>query len=233
MKRVLLVGAGGVAHPTAWALAREGGVELHVLDDDRVELSNLHRQVLFEEEDVGAAKAPTLARRLAQHVPGARVVAHEERFLPSTAAAWVERVDLVVDGCDNFATRFLAADAGFLGGRPVVHAAAVAWRGTVLSARAEGAPCYRCVFEDVPEGEAPDCASAGVAGPLCGVVGAIAAELALRLLAGGAPSLVTVDGEALRLRELHPRARAGCPLCDTRDIVDLDAARYLGAACSA
>ncbi len=232
VKRVLLIGAGGVGHLLAWTLARAGGLELHLLDDDLVELSNLHRQVLFEVEDLGQKKATALARRLAERVPGARIEAHDGRFVPATAARWVHDVDLVIDGSDNFATRFLAADACFLAGRPVVHAAAVAWRGVVMSATGGGAPCYRCVFEDLPEGEAPNCASAGVAGPLVGVVGAIGAELGLRLLAGGGPALVTVDGDALRLREIVPHARASCPLCGTRTLRELELARYLGAACA-
>src|SRR6185369_8073681 len=105
------------------------------------------------------------------------------RALPSTAAELVSRVDAVVDATDNFPTRFLLADACRLARVPVVHAAAVRWIGTVVSTASEGRPCYRCLFEDLP-GDAPDCQTAGIVGPVCGVVGGIAAEMALLAAAG-------------------------------------------------
>src|SRR6185295_13146508 len=135
-----------------------------------------------------------------------------------------------IDATDNFASRFLLADACALAGVPVVHAAAVRWSATVMAVAPRGRPCYRCLFEDLPEGDAPDCATAGVVGPVCGVAGALAADRALRVLAGDASvygSIATFDGLRDALRSVPVRARRGCPLCgDAPAVVNLDPMRY-------
>src|SRR6185369_1029852 len=150
------------------------------------ELSNLHRQILFSDEDVGRPKIEAFAAAIERRFPATRVELHRGRALPDTAAAVLAGAAVVVDATDNFASRFLLADACALAGVPVVHAAAVRWQATVLAVSAAGRPCYRCLFEDVPRGDAPDCATAGVAGPVCGVAGALAADRALSVLRGDA-----------------------------------------------
>ena len=141
----------------------------------------------------------------------------------------------MIDATDNLASRFLLADACALGGVPVVHAAAVRWTATVMAVGARGRPCYRCLFEDVPEERAPDCAGAGVAGPVCGVAGAVAADRALSALAGDpsfAGTIVTYDGLGDVLRSVPVRARRDCPLCgDARVVRDLDPVRYQPRTC--
>ncbi|MCC6646367.1 MAG: ThiF family adenylyltransferase, partial [Polyangiaceae bacterium] len=232
--RILLVGAGGVGAPAAWALARAGVARLTVLDDDRVELSNLHRQILFRDDDLGAHKAHTLAARLRELGVDASSV--DGRALPETALDLVAAADVVIDGVDNFPSRFLLADAAWLTRTPIVHAAAVRWHATMWVSSAEGRPCYRCLFEDVPRGPAPDCASAGVVGPVCGVVGGLAADAALGLLDGReglAGTITTLDGRAGELRRVAVRPRADCPLCGTREIHGLEPSRYLGPVCDA
>lgn len=234
---VLLVGAGGVAHPAAIALAAAGVSRLVVCDDDTVELTNLHRQILFGDADVGRDKLEVLAERLAARAQAMEVQLRRTRFRPDTALELLRGVDVVVDACDNFATRFLVADAAHLAGVPSVHGAAVRWTATAMASPPTGRPCYRCLFEDLPEGDAPDCATAGVAGPVCGVAGALAADLALRALRGGASPfgrIVTFDGLTDRLRAVTVRARAGCSLCDRGAApLDLDPLRYVGASCAA
>lgn len=234
---VLLVGAGGVAHPAAIALVAAGITRLRVCDDDRVERTNLHRQILFRDEDVGRSKLEALAERLDERAPGIAVEARPMRFLPDTALELLQGVSVVVDCCDNFATRFLVADAAHVAGVPSVHGAAVRWTATALAASPRGRPCYRCLFEDLPEGDAPDCATAGVVGPICGVAGALAADLALRILAGDGSAygrVATYDGLNDRLRVVALRARAGCDLCDRGAApLDLDPRRYLGPDCAA
>ncbi len=234
---VLLVGAGGVAHPAAIALAAAGVRRLRVCDDDVVDRTNLHRQILFREGDVGRSKLDALAERLAEEVPGATFEARPTRFLPDTALELLRGVSVVVDCCDNFATRFLVADAAHLAGVPAVHGAAVRWTATAIAAPARGRPCYRCLFEDLPDGDAPDCATAGVVGPVCGVAGALAADLALRVLAGDPSAyglVATYDGLADRLRVVPLRPRPGCSLCDRGAApLDLDPRRYLGPDCAA
>jgi adenylyltransferase/sulfurtransferase len=225
---VLLVGVGGLGSPAAIVLARAGVGRLGICDDDDVEIENLHRQILFGEADVGRPKIDAAKDALARLAPGIAVEAHATRLLPHNAVELVRGYDLVVEGSDNFATKFLTADACRIAGRPVVHGAAVRWRGTVLAVLAEGRPCYRCVFEDLPSGEGPSCAEAGVMGPVVGLVGALQADLALALLDGGdvGGTLVTVERERVRRRRV--RSRTGCALCGPRrDIGAIDRARYL------
>lgn len=232
--RVVLVGAGGVAAPLAMVLVAGGLSALVLVDDDFVETSNLHRQILFDDADVGLPKTERLAAALVARRPGLRVSIEARRATPETAAEIVAGATIVVDGTDNFASRFLLADACFLAHVPLVHAAAVRYVATVTSIGPAGRPCYRCLFEDLPEGPAPDCASAGVAGPVCGVAGAIAADRVLRLLAGDSAvlgTLVTYDGRSDRLREVPLFPRRDCALCGEAPTVrELDGARYDSAA---
>lgn len=233
--RVLLVGAGGIGAPAAIALAAGGARAITVADDDRIELGNLHRQILFGDGDVGLPKLDAFERALKKRAPDMDVRRFPGRLLPHTALAALEGASVVVDATDNFASRFLIADACALAKVSVVHAAAVRFRATVFAVAAGGRPCYRCLFEDLPREDAPDCATAGVAGPVCGVAGAVAADLALRILAGDRSvygAIVTYDGLRDVLRAVPVRARAGCPLCgDPRAINDLSADRYEAERC--
>lgn len=241
MTTVLLVGAGGIGSPCALVLAeafargRAPGLSLLVADDDVVERSNLHRQILFTEADVGVPKLDALARAVAARAPGLHVSLFRGRLVPSVAVELASRADVVVDATDNFASRFLAADAARLAERAVVHAASVRWHATVLASSPVGRPCYRCLFEDLPEGPAPDCASAGVVGPICGVAGALAADLALRLCRGDVSALgwvFTYDGQKDALRRVPLRARPSCELCgDAPRIASVEPSRYVAVSC--
>lgn len=232
---IVLVGAGGIGAPAALALCEGGARSIRVADDDRVEKSNLHRQILFTDADVGRPKLDAFAGAIARRFPDVSVELHRGRALPGSAPALVAGAAVVIDATDNFASRFLLADACALAGVPIVHAAAVRWTATVMAVAPGGRPCYRCLFEDVPGGDAPDCATAGVVGPVCGVAGAVAADRALRVIAGDASafaSIVTYDGLRDRLRAVPVRARPGCPLCGAaRAITDLDPTRYTPRTC--
>jgi molybdopterin/thiamine biosynthesis adenylyltransferase len=147
----------------------------------------------------------------------------------------VRRYDVVVEGSDNFATKFLVADACKIARVSVVHAAAVRWVGTVLAVASGGAPCYRCLFEDVPDGDVPSCAEAGVVGPVVGIIGALQADLALAIVDGAdvGGTLVTFDGRDDAFRRRKIARRPACPLCGTRPrIRSIETARYVaGHAC--
>ena len=234
--RVLLVGVGGLGCPAAMALVRAGVTRLGLCDDDAVERTNLHRQILFGEGDVGASKVDAAARALRAIEPAVDLRLHRTRLLPDDAVALVREYDLVLEGSDNFATKFLAADACALARVPVVHASAVRWVGTALVVGARGRPCYRCLFEDVlPPADAPSCAEAGVMGPVVGVVAAAQVDRALALLDGRdvAGELVTFDGRSGALRRRRVPPRHDCPLCgDAPRIGRIEAERYSCPACA-
>ena len=231
-KRALVVGVGGLGSPAAIALARAGVGTIGLVDEDVVEGSNLHRQILFSEADIGSEKIDAAARALRAWMPPdapVEVVLHRTRLLPDNARAIVARYDIVTEGSDNFATKFMTADACALERVPVVHGAAVRWHGTAFAVGSRGRPCYRCLFEDIPHEHAPNCAEAGVMGPIVGVVGALQADLALAMLHGAnvAGDLVTFDGKRDTCRRRRVPPRSDCPLCGVRRIQSVDVSRYV------
>lgn len=222
---IAIVGVGGLGAPAALALAKAGVGSLIFIDDDVVDASNLHRQIIFRDCDVGKPKVGATIDNLRRMGVGTKLEAREGRLTPAS----LDRLDgahVVLECSDNFATKFLAADAARLRGLPIVHGSAIRWIGTVLSVGPEGGPCYRCLFEDIPEGAQASCDVAGVVGPVCGIVGALQAHLALsRSEEYG--TLITLDGLRDELRVRRISARAGCALCGSARTIDaIDAARY-------
>lgn len=211
--RILVVGAGGLSHPASRALVSAGAERLTIVDDDVVDATNLHRQILFDGEHVGAPKAPTLAAALQKLGADARVI--EGRCLPHNALELVGEHDLVLEGADNFATKFMVADACAIAGTPLVQAGVVRWNGWALacSNRTPHQTCLRCVFEDIPRDRVETCAEAGVVGPVVGVLGALEAHLAARLLRGEDVAGELWSYRALQgtLRRTRVRARPECP----------------------
>ncbi len=239
-KRVLLIGAGGLGTPIARVLAQSGVGLIEVMDDDVVELSNLHRQLLYCENDLGKSKALLACAcierdALAANVGGTRAVAREMRLDPDNALEAVGSFDLVIEGADNFSTKFLVADACALAHVPCVQGGAVRWTGWVLGSLPGQSACLRCVFEDLPEGPAQGCAEAGVIGPVVGVVGALQAALALRILRGDSAAAGVLHHYRALTGVVRSRAlvrSASCPSCTGR-ISDLNATRYVPRECAA
>lgn len=237
LPRVLVVGMGGLGCPVAWILARSRAAHLVLLDDDVVDLSNLGRQILFDEIDVGRPKIEAARDKLlAQGLDESHVSLVSGRLLPDTARALIGGCDLVVEGTDNFASKFLAADAAFLEGVPIVHGAALGWGGTAFCVAAQGAPCCRCVFEDLPVGSTANCNSHGVMGPAVGYVGAVMADFALSYLRGKAQvgRCTRFDGLSGHSRSTQLGARSDCMLCGEHpQIITIEEQRYTRQFCAA
>ena len=213
--RVLVVGAGGLGAPVLLYLAAAGVGTLGVVDDDVVALSNLQRQVIHGTPDIGMPKVDSAAALIHRLNPHVAVEQHRVRLAAQNALALIERYDLVADGSDNFATRYLVADACYFAGKPLVTAALGPFDGTLTTIRAHerGAdgtpnPTYRCLFpEPPPPGTVPACAEAGILGALAGVIGSMAALEVIREIVrfgeGLVGRLIMVDARAMRFETLH------------------------------
>jgi molybdopterin/thiamine biosynthesis adenylyltransferase/rhodanese-related sulfurtransferase len=220
--RVLLVGAGGLGSPAAFYLAAAGVGRLRIVDHDRIDRSNLQRQILHRDADLGGAKVESAARALTALNPRVRVEAVAERVVAANVEALLGGADVVIDGTDNFAARYLLNDACVKLGKPLVYGAVHRFEGQVgvfWPAHPRGdAPCYRCLFpEPPPPDAAPNCAEAGVLGVVPGIVGLLQAGEALKLLLGvGEPllgRLLNVDALGARFREIRLRRDPACPAC--------------------
>lgn len=235
--KVLVVGAGGLGSPTALYLAAAGVGEIGLVDFDAVDLSNLQRQVLYTTADVGRPKLVAATERLRTLNPGVRVVAHEERLTAENALDVLRPYDVVVDGTDNFPTRYLVNDAAVLLGKPNVYGSIYRFEGQVSVFDARRGPCYRCLYPEPPPPDlVPSCAEAGVLGVLPGVVGLLQTTETIKLLLGiGEPlvgRLVLYDALALTFRELKLRKNPRCALCSAHPTQTglIDYARFCGVA---
>ena len=214
--RVLVIGAGGLGSPAALYLAAAGVGTLGLVDCDRVELSNLQRQVLFDSAAVGRLKTEVARERLRALNPEIDVVAHTLTLRAENALEVLRDYDLVLDGTDRLTTRYVVNDACVLLGKPLVSAAIHRFEGHAMTYLPGRGPCYRCLFP-AAEGVVANCAEAGVLGVLPGVLGAIQATEAVKILTGiGEPivgRLLTYDALALRFLELPVTRRADCAVC--------------------
>ena len=205
--RVLVIGAGGLGCPALLYLAAAGAGNITILDADRVELSNLQRQVLFAAEDVGQLKVEVAARRLRALNPLIVIVPQAERFTRANALALVRECDVVIDGSDNFATRYLVNDACVMAGKPFIYGAIHGFEGQASVFNWQGGPTYRCLFpEPAQAATAPNCSEAGVLGVLPGLIGTVQATEAIKLITGIGESLsgrlLLWDALAMRMRTL-------------------------------
>ncbi len=215
--RVLVIGAGGLGSPAALYLAAAGVGTLGLVDFDRVDESNLQRQVLFTSGDVGAPKAERARERLRALNPTLNVVAHATELCAANVRALFDGYELIVDGSDRIGTRYLVNDACVLYGKLLVSAAIHRFEGQAMSYAPGRGPCYRCLFPALTEGVLPNCAQAGVLGVLPGVLGAVQATEAIKLLLGiGEPLLGRVlvyDALNLRFDEFRIARRPECAVC--------------------
>ena len=212
--RVGLIGLGGVGAPAALYLAAAGAGTLRLIDDDTVALSNLQRQIVFETPDVGRPKVEVGARALTALNPHVVMEGVAERLDATNAARLIEGCDVVIDGTDDFATRFVVNAASVAAGIPLVSGALGRWSGQV--GVFAGRPCYRCLVAETPP-DAETCARVGVVGALAGVVGAMTALEAIKLITGAGEALtgrlLLYDGLAGTARTARVTADPACPVC--------------------
>jgi adenylyltransferase/sulfurtransferase len=233
--RVLLVGAGGLGSPAALYLAAAGVGTLGIVDFDAVDLSNLHRQVIHGTPDVGRSKLVSASETLAAINPNVRMVPHAVMLTSENAMGILKAYDLVVDGTDNFPTRYLVNDACVLLGKPNVYGSILGFEGQASVFCAPGGPCYRCLYPDPPPpGVVPSCAEGGVLGVLPGMVGVIQATEAIKWIVGiGEPlvgRLLMYDALGMRFNEVRIRRDAACPVCGDAPTVTrlIDYDRFCG-----
>ena len=216
--KVLLVGAGGLGCPSALYLAAAGVGTLGLVDADVVDRSNLQRQVLFGESDVGRPKVEAARDRLLALNPGVAINAYHELLTSHNIMDVIADYDIVVNGCDNFPTRYLVNDAAVLTGKPVVDGSIFRFEGQATVYKPGDGPCYRCLYpEPPPPGEVPSCAEGGVLGVLPGIIGVIQATEVVKLIIGEGDPLVgrmlVYDAMDMRFRVLKLRRNTGCPVC--------------------
>jgi adenylyltransferase/sulfurtransferase len=230
--RVLVVGAGGLGSPAAMYLAAAGVGTIGLADADRVELSNLQRQVIHDTAAVGRSKLESAAARIRALNPHTAVEGFPVRLVSDNALEILSRFDIVLDGSDNFPTRYLVNDACVLLGKPYVYASILRFDGQVSLFDAKAGPCYRCLFaEPPPPGLVPGCAEAGVLGVLPGIVGSIQALEAIKWILGTgetlAGRLLLLDALSMRTREIRLRKDPACPACGASPtvtrLIDYDA----------
>lgn len=239
--RVLCIGAGGLGSPVTMHLAAAGVGVLGLVDADTVEASNLHRQLLHGESDIGRRKVDSALETLREINPNIVVKTHAERFVAANARSLARGYDLIIDGTDNFPTRYLSNDVAYHLGIPNVYGSIFQFEGQVsVFAPCLGGPCYRCMFPQPPEpGMVPNCAEGGVFGVLPGIVGALQAAEAIKLILGmGEPlvgKLMHIDVASMKVRTFTLQRDPQCPLCgespSLHDLVDYEA--FCGVASSA
>ena len=216
--KVLCIGTGGLGAPLGLYLAAAGVGRIGLVDFDKVDLSNLQRQILFDTNDIGRPKIEAATNRLRNLNPDIQIDNFETRLTSENALDILKDYDIVVDGTDNFPTRYLVNDACVILGKPNVYGSIFRFEGQITIFGYPGGPCYRCLYpEPPPPGLVPSCAEGGVLGVLPGIVGAIQAAETLKLIIGkGEPlvgRLLLFDALAMRFRELKLRKNPECPVC--------------------
>ena len=229
--RVLCVGAGGLGAPASMYLAAAGVGTLGLVDFDAVDASNLHRQVIYDTTDVGKPKLAAARDRLTAMNPSVKVMMHEVALTSKNALDVLKDYDVILDGTDNFQTRYLVNDACVLLGKPNAYGSIFRFDGQASVFAVKGGPCYRCLYpEPPPPGLVPSCAEGGVLGVLPGVIGVIQATEAIKLILGSGQPLIgrllLYDALQMRFRELKLRRDPDCPICGDHptihELIDYD-----------
>ncbi|OPY88428.1 MAG: putative adenylyltransferase/sulfurtransferase MoeZ [Syntrophaceae bacterium PtaU1.Bin231] len=229
--KALIIGVGGLGAPVALYLAAAGVGTIGLVDGDRVDLSNLQRQVIHFTEDVGSPKVASAAAKISRLNPDVRVVAHQTRVRSDNIREIIDGYDFIIDGTDNFPTKFLLNDACVLAGKPFSHAGILRFDGQTITVLPGESACCRCLFTaPPPPGAVPGCSEAGVLGGTAGIIGTIQAMEALKYLLGLqdllAGRLLILDALSMRFREVQIKRNPDCPVCgknpSVTDLIDYD-----------
>lgn len=216
--KVLVLGAGGLGSPAALYLAAAGIGTLGIVDNDVVDLSNLQRQIIHQEKDLNRKKTESAAEKLRALNPDITINTYQKMVDSSNIMELVTDYDVVVDGTDNFPTRFLVNDACVFAGKPLVHGAILRFDGQAFTIIPGEGPCYRCIFEQPPPpGTVPNCSQAGILGAIAGIIGTIQATEALKIILNTGRTLqgrlLVVDALDMTFREVKIRRNTACPVC--------------------
>lgn len=216
--KVLIIGTGGLGSPVAFYLAAAGVGTLGIIDDDVVDLSNLQRQILHSTKDIGRPKVESAREKLVALNPDCKVVVYKERLMAHNIMEIIKDYDVVVDGTDNFSTRFVTNDACVMAGKPFIHGGILRFTGQALTVIPGEGPCFRCIFQEPPPpGSVPTCSQAGVLGVLAGTIGLIQATEVLKYLLGKGDLLIgrlmMYDALAMKFREVTVKKNPNCPVC--------------------
>ncbi len=233
--KVVVIGAGGLGSPALLYLAAAGVGTLGIVDFDKVDISNLQRQVLFTNEDIGQSKAAVATQRLAALNPQITIQSHDVEINASNVMDILSSYDIVIDGCDRFVTRYLVNDACVLLHKPLVSAAIHRFEGQALTYVPDQGPCYRCLFPEPPAGDlVPNCATAGVLGVLPGVMGTIQATEAIKLITGIGEvlngRLLTYDALEMRFATFEFKRRSDCAVCGDSPTITVPAEQLVACA---
>ncbi|WP_164173608.1 molybdopterin-synthase adenylyltransferase MoeB [Ruminococcus flavefaciens] len=216
---VLIIGAGGLGAPAAMYLAAAGVGTIGIADCDNVELSNLQRQIIHTTDDVGKSKVQSAAETLKALNPDVEVITYHEYVNSKNIAAMIADYDFIIDGADNFPTKFLINDACVLGRKPFCHAGILRFEGQLMTYVPDKGPCYRCIFEAPPPNDAvPSCREAGVIGAMAGIIGSMQALEAVKYITGQGQlltgSMLIFDGLKMEWRKVKlPKRVPTCPIC--------------------
>ncbi|MBI4733494.1 MAG: molybdopterin-synthase adenylyltransferase MoeB [Rubrobacteridae bacterium] len=216
--KVLAIGAGGLGSPALLYLAAAGIGTIGIVDSDTVDLSNLQRQVLHGTADVGYPKTTSAARQLSSINSNVKIIEHNSRLSAENIMETISDYDVILDGTDNFPTRFLVNDACVISNKPLIHGAILKFDGQAMTIRPGNGPCYRCIFpEPPPPGSVPSCSEAGILGAVAGIVGSIMAAEAIKVVLD-LPGIIVgriliMNALDMTFREVNVRRDPACPVC--------------------
>ncbi|MBI2208770.1 molybdopterin-synthase adenylyltransferase MoeB [Candidatus Woesearchaeota archaeon] len=229
--KVLIVGAGGLGSPAAVYLAAAGVGKIGIVDYDKVDLSNLQRQILYSLGDIGKSKTAIIKNQLKKINPNAKIITHDKKLTSNNVMEIIKDYNVIIDGSDNFPTRYLVNDACVLLNKPDVYGSVYRFDGQVSVFNYENGPCYRCLFPSPPPANlVPNCAEAGVLGVLPGVIGMIQATEAIKIILGKGETLsgrlLVYNALSMKFRELNLKKNKNCPVCSEnaaiKELIDYD-----------